>query len=57
VSSTDAGFTVFVAFYGLALMGSVALLRRARPRRAGKPAAVERLDELALTASAETDEP
>ena len=57
VSSTDAGFTVFVAFYGLALIGSVALLRRARPRRAGKPAAVERLDELALTASAETDEP
>ena len=39
VSSTDAGFTVFVAFYGLALAGSTALLRRARQRRAGDLAA------------------
>ena len=30
VSSTDAGFTLFVAFYGLAALGSLGLLRRDR---------------------------
>ena len=56
VSSTDAGFTVFVAFYGLALMGSAALLRRARSRGFRTPAVVEGVDELALRALVEADE-
>ncbi len=43
VSSTDAGFTVFVAFYGLALIGSAGLLRRTRSRWAGRPVMVEDL--------------
>lgn len=39
VNSTDAGFTLFVAFYGLALLASFGLLRRDRGAAAAAPAA------------------